>query len=118
MKFKINNDKWEIKELDTRTLCERFDGDENEFLYGFCSYTENVIYLNNMLTLDRKRNTLIHELTHCWTMSNGWGFSGDTDRETICNIVACSNYFINDITNKYFNRRREMKNEPRRAIRR
>lgn len=104
MKFKIDNVKWEIVECDTKELSNRFQGEEHEFLYGFCSYTENKIYLNNTLCLDRKKNTLIHELTHCWTMSHGWGFGNPLDREDVCNIVACSNYFINDIVGKYFKR--------------
>ena len=102
MKFRINENDWEIIECDTKELTKRFEGDESEFLYGFCSYTENKIYINNMLTEDRKRNTLIHELTHCWTMESGWGFDENCSRENICNIVACSNNFINDIVNKYF----------------
>ena len=102
MKFKINNSNWKIIELNTTELSQKINGNEDEFLYGFCSYTENIIYLNNMLVEDRKRHTLIHELTHCWTFENGWGFSDDVSREDLCNIVAGINSFINEIVNKYF----------------
>lgn len=102
MKFKINDSNWEIKELDTKELTKKFDGDENEFLYGFCSYTENIIYINETLCLDRKKHTLVHELTHCWTFENGWGFSDDVSREDLCNIVAGINSFINEMVDKYF----------------
>lgn len=102
MKFKINNSNWKIIELDTTELSQRFDGNEDEFLYGFCSYTENIIYLNNILVEDRKKHTLIHELTHCWTFENGWGFNEEVSREDLCNIVAGINNFINKIVNKYF----------------
>lgn len=102
MKFKINNSHWKIEELDTRELSRRFQGNEDEFLYGFCSYTENKIYINSMLVHDRKKHTLIHELTHCWTFENGWGFSDDVSREDLCNIVAGINSFINEIVGRYF----------------
>jgi Zn-dependent peptidase ImmA (M78 family) len=105
MIFKINNEKWKIVELDTKKLCDRFNGEEDEFLYGFCSYTENIIYINNTLCQDRKKHTLIHELVHCWTFNNGWGFNADVSRENLCNIVAGSNHFINNIVNKYFGRK-------------
>lgn len=104
MKFKLNNVKWTITEKTLEELQEIWGNDD--FFYGQCDYVNNIIYLNKRLCLERKKDTLIHELTHCWTMSSGWGFSGDADRETICNIVACSNYFINDIVKKYFKRRR------------
>ena len=39
MKFKINNSNWKIVELDTTELSRKFSGSEDEFLYGFCSYT-------------------------------------------------------------------------------
>ena len=64
MKFKINNSNWKIVELDTKELTKRFNGSEDEFLYGFCSYTENIIYLNNMLVEDRKNHTPTHDATH------------------------------------------------------
>ena len=47
MRFKINDSHWEIKELDTKELTQKVGGDENEFLFGFCSYTEK-IYLKQM----------------------------------------------------------------------
>jgi Zn-dependent peptidase ImmA (M78 family) len=106
MKFKINGSCWIIKEMDTKELSKRFEGEENEFLYGFCSYTENKIYLNNMLCENRKKHTLIHELTHCWTMENGWGFNENVSREDLCNIVAGINNFINEITEKYFKKKK------------
>ena len=105
MEFIINGQHWEIKEMDTKTLNDSFKGEEDEFLYGFCSYKENVIYLNETLTEDRKKHTLMHELTHCWTFENGWGFTAKISRENLCNIVASINTFINDITNEYFERR-------------
>lgn len=102
MKFEINNITWHIIELSVKQIQEIFS--EDEYPYGYCDYVNNRIYINDKLCEERKKNTLMHELTHCWTMSNGWSFSGDVDRETVCNIVACSNYFINDIMNKYFNK--------------
>ena len=102
MKFKINNINWEIIELAEKELSDRYGGDEYEFLYGFCSYTENKIYINSKLVHDRKKHTLIHELTHCWTFENGWGFNDKVSREDLCNIVAGINSFINEILGKYF----------------
>lgn len=107
MRFKINNKKWIIKESDTKELAQRFEDSEDAFLYGFCSYTENVIYLNNTLCLDRKIYTLKHELTHAWTFEHGWGFDDDVSREDLCNIVASINEFINTVTNKYFKKIKE-----------
>lgn len=102
MKFTINGQHWEIKETNTKTLCDRFNGEEDEFLYGFCSYTENIIYLNETLTIDRKKHTLMHELAHCWTMESGWGFTEEVSRENLCNIISSIHSFITKITNQYF----------------
>lgn len=104
MNFVINDNVWEIKELDTKTLCDRFKAEEDEFLYGFTSYTENKIYLNETLCQERKEQVLKHELTHCWTMEYGYGFNDNFSREDVCNIVASINNFITENTNLYFKR--------------
>lgn len=101
MKFKLNNTSWRIVELSAKDICKKY-GNEDEYMYGYCDYVTNKIYLNKELCLDRKKNVLIHELAHCWTMTNGWGFNNNTSREDVCNIVACSNEFINSIIDKYF----------------
>lgn len=90
MTFYINNIKWKIKE-------KAFKVKDDDFIYGYCDYTKNTIYINKGLCEARKRQTLIHELMHCWTNENGWGFDGDVDRETLCNIVAASHDFVSEV---------------------
>lgn len=96
MKFKINNTEWEIQEVN----CIE---DEVETV-GLTRYQERIIYLKN---LDRgfMIRTLKHELTHVWLYEYGHNQNDDKtfSYDDVCEIVASSNDFINEIVEQYKN---------------
>lgn len=99
MKFEINNAEWEIKEISSEEM-ERNYGKTGYYTHGFTCYSEDIIYINK--TSPEKERTLKHELTHCWLYM--FGHNQDEkqfNNEDICEIVASSNDFINEIVEKY-----------------
>ena len=95
MKFKINGNIWEIKEIPKENF-------ELKDALGETNYETQEIHLLN--TCKSKKNTLKHELCHVrlWEYSH---VRNDNDKfhfEQVCQIVANSNDFINSIIEKYF----------------
>lgn len=95
MKFKVNGNAWIIKELPKEKM-------ELKDSLGETNYETQEIHLLDVCK--SKRNTLKHELCHVWL----WEYShmqNDVDKfhfEQVCQIVANSNDFINNIVDKYF----------------
>lgn len=102
MKFKINNDHWEIKEIDKDKMRELWKKitDEDTCVFGLTIKTSQIIFLNSDICKEQRIKTLKHELTHCYIWEYGLYYT-NADEETICEIVAKSNDFINEIVNKY-----------------
>lgn len=99
MKFNINNTEWIIKEINNADMQDKFCLDD-KFTHGITVYSENTIYLNkdskNML------KALKHELTHVWLSEYGHNQDEkEFNNEDICEIVASSNDFINEVVNQY-----------------
>ena len=118
MKFNINNCEWKIKEdsqANIRSELERRSKlkIENEPLVGRyfgITYTDShLIVIDNDLPEDRKRNTLIHELTHCYISSFITHQEKSYDEEMVCDICANSNEIINQIVNDYFEKKAKVK---------
>ena len=104
MKFKCNNMTYEIIEDSRETLDKKYKEDfpdsEYKIYFGYTSYTEHKIVLNKDLNKEEKIKTLKHELAHCWLHNYGHTFS-EYGEEDVCEIVACSNDFINEIVRQY-----------------
>lgn len=63
--------------------------DELKEVWGLCSGIDNTIYLNNTMSADRKRKTLIHEIAHAITEEMGIKpFMNKTDSERIVEFMA------------------------------
>jgi Zn-dependent peptidase ImmA (M78 family) len=105
MKFEINGDIWTILEMTNEELLNKYGEEDDTFLYGFCEYPTNTIYLVKEQSIQQKKNTLKHELTHCWLFESGYGFRDNYSKEEVCNISACSNHFINTIVKQYNKRK-------------
>lgn len=102
MKFRINNDNWQIKETDKdtiRDLWNKITG-EDTVVFGLTVKTSQVIFINNDICEEQKIKTLKHELAHCYIWEYGFYYV-EADEETICEIVAKSNDFINRVVDKY-----------------
>lgn len=111
MKFKINNTEWIIEEVDEATINNEMKADET---LGLTKYKNQKI----MLLKDQANiiKTLKHELTHVWLYEYGHNQNDDKtfSYEDVCEVVASSNDFINEIVKQYKNQDRS--NDIRDAI--
>lgn len=98
MKFKINNSEWTIEEIEK----DRMARESDEWTQGLTIYLEQKIFLlKGQVNVEK---TLKHELTHVWLYEYGHNQHSENkkyDYEDVCEIVACSNDFINEIVNQY-----------------
>lgn len=117
MKYNINEIEWEIIEVGQEELISDYKKDspkaniEGSYIYGRTYYPENKIKLSEELTEAEKKKTLKHELCHCWMWNNANHGREEYNDEDICEIVANSNNFINQIMNKYFTKEEIIINE-------
>lgn len=113
MKVKINNLNWEIKEgtqEEIKTIMKEkadkgIDDDPSESgrYFGSTFLDDQIIILDKDLPQDRKRRTLLHELTHAY-IGCYITHLADTKygEELVCDIVSNSYDIITEILNKYF----------------
>ncbi len=98
MKFKINNTEWTIEEVDEATINNEMKGEET---LGVTIYkTQKVMLLKDQANIIK---TLKHELTHVWLYEYGHNQNEDKtfSYEDVCEVVASSNDFINEIVRQY-----------------
>lgn len=100
MQFEINNALWQVKEISDEEM-QYNKGKEGYYTHGFTCYSEDTIYVN--ATSPEKERTLKHELTHVWLYMCGHNQDDRVfNNEDVCEIVASSNNFINEVVKKYF----------------
>ena len=102
MKFRMNNLEWEIKEVSADEVKSHFkDGNEDSYYFGCTTFSKQEVLINGEATLDKQRETLYHELMHCYIycyICDGLSF----DEEGLCNISAKSHDMIHSIVEEYF----------------
>ena len=106
MKFEINNTEWTIKEVDEATINNEM---KNDCTMGVTIYkTQEILLLKDQANLIK---TLKHELIHVWLYEYGHAQNDENkySYEDVCEIVASSNDFINDIVEKYKSSRLSLK---------
>lgn len=106
MKFKINNTEWTIIEQSKQEMInlykELIDPKEDiYFVFGITNKPYHIIFINQDMCEEQKTNTLKHELMHCYIWSYGLGNTFDFDEEMVCDLVASSNDFINEVVDLY-----------------
>ena len=104
MKFTINYDEWQIEEKSKNELKELYEKETQEktyFVFGVTIKSAHIIYINKDMCEEQKIKTLKHELTHCYIWEFGLYNVIDINEEVICDIVASSNDFINEIIEQY-----------------
>lgn len=98
MKFKCNNSEWNIRIVDEATINNEMkqDGTLGVTIYK----TQEILLLENQANIIK---TLKHELMHVWLYEYGHAQDDNTTYgyEDICEIVASSNEFINEVLNEY-----------------
>lgn len=108
MRFKINNRNWEIKELSQEEMKQhitdyKWDGQPGEGrYYGQTYFDEQTIYLDKDLHIEQKRQTLMHELGHCYIGVFITHQTEKYDEETVVNILSNSHDIIHEIVDRYF----------------
>ena len=113
MEFVINNDKWKIEEKSKEELKELYEKEMEEkayYVFGVTIRSEHIIYLNADMCEGQKIKTLKHELTHCYIWENGLYNVEYVSEEVICDLVACSNDFINEVVEQYKNSKEKLVN--------
>lgn len=108
MKFKMNDRTWEIKELSQEEIRQhikdyKYDGEPSETgkYYGQTYFDEQIIYIDKDLHIEQKRQTLMHELMHCYIGCYLYDFK-NFDEENVCNISANAHDMIHKIVEDYF----------------
>ncbi len=100
MKFICNDEEWEIEEVSQ----EKMTCLNNDYTKGLTVYMDSKIYL-----LEGQKDiirTLKHELAHVWLFEHGHAQVDDMTYtyEEVCDIIACSNKFINKVVFDYMER--------------
>jgi Zn-dependent peptidase ImmA (M78 family) len=111
MKFKINNREWKIIEASQQAIKNKQNirrANEEENLksidtryYGITYCDEQKIYIDEDLPKDRKKATLIHELTHCYIDNYITHCEKQYSEEDVADIVANSYDIIHEIVEQY-----------------
>ena len=97
MKFSINGAEWSIKTVNKYTMTGKA---VDSTALGYTIYETQEIYL-----LDDQANilrTLKHELIHVWLWEYGhYQKEKEFIDEDVCEIVASSNNFVNEVVEKF-----------------
>ena len=107
-KFKMNNRDWEIEELSQEEMREKFkdykyDGEPQAGKYFGLTYQDaQKIYLDRDLHIQQKKQTLMHELMHCYIGCYLFDNFEKYSVEDLCNISANSHDIIHYIVEDYF----------------
>lgn len=100
MKFKINGNTWEVLTISNTEIDNIESNNGENFIHGTTRYGLNKILVNK--EAPEPLRTLKHELMHVWLYE--YGHRADEkqfNEEDICEIVASSNDFINEIVRQY-----------------
>lgn len=118
MKFKINNREWEIVEAtqsDIKSIQNKRRANEEENLksidkryFGVTYIDIQKIYIDKDLPEDRKKATLIHELTHCYISNYITHSEKEYLEEDVADIVSNSYDIIHEIVENYTERERTL----------
>lgn len=103
MKFCINNREWTIEEVNSNWLLTEYrkENDNGVYCFGLTRYNEQVIYINTEVHRDVKKQTLYHELMHCYLWNYAQNFN-EVSEELLCDISANSHDIIHKIAETYF----------------
>lgn len=112
MKFKMNNRTWSIEEKsqsEIKSMQNQRKANEEENIkslstryYGITYCDIMQIYIDKDLLEERKKSTLIHELTHCYIDSYITHSEQEYSEEDVADIVSNSYDIIHEIVDKYF----------------
>ena len=109
MNFVMNGRTWKIVELSQDKIREeykkyKYDGEPEQGKYfGLTYFDSQTIYVDADLHIQQKKQTLRHELMHCYLGCYGWGSSHDHfSEEDLCNIFSSAYDIIQSVISQYF----------------
>ena len=98
MQFTINDAKWNIRLVNEDEMNNEM---KNDYTLGVTIYkTQEILLLKKQANIVK---TLKHELAHVWLYEYGHAQNDDSSYkyEDICEIVASSNNFVNEVVEKF-----------------
>lgn len=107
MKFKMNNRDWEIIELSQEKISEEYGKEGLGNCFGLCDYSQQKIILWKDLHEQQKKQTLIHELLHCYICCYVSFEDMEWNEDIVCNICSNSHDIIHEIVNEYFKQKKD-----------
>lgn len=102
MKFKMNNCEYEIKEVSQEELQKEIEDEEDGYYYGQTRFQKQLILIDKDLSVERKRKTLIHELTHVYIREYLTTRDISPNEEVLCDIHANCHDIVHNVVEKYF----------------
>ena len=101
MKFEINNKIYEIKEVSQEEL-QKEQGEIEGTYFGLTIPSKQEIWLWKELKREQKRQTLLHELFHCYSFNYLTFNAIDFKEDDWADVSANSHDIIHKITEDYF----------------
>lgn len=102
MKFKMNNVEYTIKEVSQDYLQNEKVEENDGYYYGKTYFMTQEVCIDKDLSKEKKRKTLIHELTHVYIREYLTSRDIEQDEEVLCDICANSHDIIHKIVEDYF----------------
>lgn len=97
MKFTVNNLKWCIEYVSADSISMN---NNNGLFFGLTEYDSQHISIRSGLTKEMTRQTVVHELCHCFLFS--YGITCDWyDEEQVCNFFGSHADMIIGIADKF-----------------
>lgn len=107
MKFKMNDSYYTIIEVEQEELQKEMSDENDGYYYGQTRFQKQIVLIDKNLSIERKRKTLIHELTHVYIREYLTTRDINPDEEVLCDISANSHDIIHKIVEDYFNRKED-----------
>lgn len=102
MEFEMNNSYYAIKEVSQEELQKEIADENDGYYYGQTRFLKQIILIDKDLSVERKRKTLIHELTHVYIREYLTTRDINPDEEVLCDIHANCHDIIHKIVENYF----------------
>lgn len=113
MKLTINNQSFEIIEQgDGDNVYLNSPNDDDKMRIGLTDFLNNTIYIHKDLpTLEKKKQTLIHELTHAYILAYGFSTEEFFNHELVCEFLSIYAREIIRTADEYFRKTSVAKQE-------
>lgn len=102
MTFKMNDSSYTIKEVSQEELQKEIADEDDGYYYGQTRFQKQLILIDKDLSVERKRKTLIHELTHVYIREYLTTRDINPTEEVLCDIHANCHDIIHNIVENYF----------------